>query len=81
MPQNIYSANKVSSRRSNQSKAYSKRKKHIIKRSIKVIKKDPIKIIALFFGGILLVIITILFILYANNSVSKESQFQKIESR
>ncbi len=81
MPKNIYLANRVSSPRSNKFKQQSNRKKHIVKRVIKIIKKDPTKTIAVFFGGILLIIITILFILYANNSTSKESQFQKIESR
>ncbi len=77
MPKNMYSAKKVSLRRSNKAKPHSKRKKHITKRIIKIIKKDPIKILAVFFGGILLIILTILFILYAKDSTLKKISFRK----
>ncbi len=81
MAKNIYSANKAISRRSSHSRRHSKKKKHIFRSIIGGIKKDPIKIIAVVFGGILLILITILFLLYAKESTLKKNQFQKIESR
>lgn len=81
MAKNIYSANKAISRRSNHSKRHSKQKKHIFRSIMRGIKKDPIRIIAIVFGGILLILMTILFLLYAKDSSLKKNQFEKIESR
>ncbi len=80
MHKNTHSLKMVNSRRSHRSKRNSRRK-NVLKRIITRVKKDPVKIFAVFFGGILLVVITILFILYANDIASKKNQLQKIESK
>ena len=81
MHKNTHSLKTDQSRRSRRSKRKTKRKNVLLKRIGRRIKKDPIKIFAVFFGGILLVVITILFILYARDTDSKKNQLQKIESK
>ncbi len=81
MDKNLSSKNKVISRRSNQSKRHSKKRRHIGKIIFRRIKKDPIKISAVVLGGILLIIISILFILYAKDESIKKDQIHKIQSK
>lgn len=66
MPENIYPENKKlhkkPARRSQRSK-----KKQIFYLLIKAVKRDPFKIFSIVLGGLLLIIITILFILYTRD--------------
>lgn len=57
---------------------HSRKKKSFLYNAIKWAKKNPIKVIAIFFG-ILLIYITILFIQYANKNERKERITLKIE--
>ncbi len=81
MAKNIHSSTNNRSRRTGRKNLNSKRKKSFFKRIIRIVKKDPIKIFSVVFGGLLLIIITMLFILYSRDSSVSKKQLQRIESR
>lgn len=81
MTENIHSSTKKRSRRTGRSNRNSKRKNIFLKRVMRTVKKDPIKILSVVFGGVLLIIVTILFILYSRDSSVNKKQIQRMESR
>ncbi len=81
MTENIHSSIKNRSRRTSYNNRKSKRKNIFLKRVMRTVKKDPIKILSVVFGGVLLIIVTILFILYSRDSSVNKKQLQRIESR
>ncbi len=81
MTKNIHSSTKNRSRKAGRNPPNSKRKKGFFKRAMRIVRKDPIKILSVVFGSLLLIIVTILFILYSKDSSVNKKQPQRIESR
>ena len=68
--------NKEGKRKRRKRKSYS-----LIKRIRRKVRKNPFKILSAIIGGILLIVITILFIMYSIEAGSKKTQLQKTEAK
>ena len=81
MAKNFPSKNKIISRRANQTKRHSKKRRHFVNTIFMRIKREPIKISAVILGVILLIIVTVLFLLYAKDESIKKDQIHKVQSK
>ena len=60
-------------------KRHKRRASSLIKRIKRKVRKDPFKILSAVIGGLLLIVITILFIMYSREAATKKIQLQKTE--
>lgn len=62
-------------------KRHKKKSSSLVKSIMRKLRKDPFKLFSALFGGLLLLIITVLFVLYAREAAQKKNQLQKNEIR